>query len=105
MAKKWLHTFYLKVQFDGGTHAFFQFNKRYGYVLLRVQGGTDSCEQMGIVRRDNVLVIQFQGADKSGLQFGKEVKRTSQECNMSADRFTAGKTGDGLVYNCLENRS
>ena len=24
--KKWLHTFYLKVQFDGGTHAFFQFD-------------------------------------------------------------------------------
>ena len=103
--KKWLHTFYLKVQFDGGTHAFFQFNKRYGYVLLRVQGGTDSCEQMGIVRRDNVLVIQFKGADKSGLQFGKEVKRAAQECNVSADRFTAGKTGDGLVDNCLENGS
>ena len=35
----------------------------------------------------------------------KEVKRTAKECNVTADRFTAGKTGNGLVDNCLENGS
>ncbi len=42
---------------------------------------------------------------KAFSQLGQEVKRTAEKCNMTADRFSAGKTGDGLVYNCLENRS
>ena len=52
-----------------------------------------------------MFLIQFKGTDKGFSQFGQEVERTTQECNMSTDGFSAGKTGDGLVYNCLENRS
>ena len=50
-----------------------------------------------------MFIIQLQGSDKSSLQLRKEVKRPAKEGNVSADRFTAGKTGNGLVDNCLEN--
>ena len=33
------------------------------------------------------------------------MQRTAKKCDMTADRFSAGKTTDGLVDNCLENRS
>ena len=60
---------------------------------------------MGVLRKDGVFLIQLQSTDKGFSQFGQEVKRTTQECNMSTDRFTTGKTGNCLVDNCLENRS
>ena len=103
--KKRLHTFYLKIQLDGSPHAFLQFSQGNGNILLCIQGGADGCEQMRVVRCDNMFIIQLQGSDKSSLQLRKEVKRPAKEGNMSADRFTAGKTGDGLVDNCLENGS
>ena len=40
---------------------------------------------------------------KAALQLGEKVKRSSQECHMAADRFTAGQAADGLVDNRLEN--
>ncbi len=101
--KKRLHTFYLKIQLDGGPHAFLQFSQGNGNILLCIQGGADGCEQMRVVRCDNMFIVQLQGSDKSGLQLRKEVKRPAKESNVSADRFTAGKTGNGLVDNCLEN--
>ena len=58
---------------------------------------------MRIVRCDGVLVIQIQGADESCLQLGEEMKRTAEEGNMAADRFTAGKAADRLVDHRLEN--
>ena len=60
---------------------------------------------MGVLRNDGVFLIQLQSTDKGLSQFGQKVKRTTQECNMSTDGFSTGKTRDGLVYNCLENRS
>ena len=51
-----------------------------------------------------MLVIQLQSPYKSLLQFGKEMKRAAQKCHMSADRFTACKSGDSLIDYCLENR-
>ena len=101
--KKRLHTFYLKIQLDGGPHAFLQFSQGNGNILLCIQGGADGCEQMRVVWCDNMFIIQLQGSDKSSLQLRKEVKRPAKEGNVSADRFTAGKTRNGLVDNCLEN--
>ena len=60
---------------------------------------------MGVLRNDGVFLIQLQSTDKGLSQLGQEVKRTTQECNMSTNGFSAGKTGNSLVYNCLENRS
>ena len=59
---------------------------------------------MRILRNDRMLIIQFQSSDKRRLELGKEMQRTAKECYMTTDRFTAGKTGNRLVYNCLENR-
>ena len=33
------------------------------------------------------------------------MQRAAEKGNVAADRFTAGKTGNGLVDNCLENGS
>ena len=33
------------------------------------------------------------------------MQRTAKKCDMTADRFSAGQSTDGLVDNCLENRS
>lgn len=52
-----------------------------------------------------MLVIQLQGTDKGSLQLIQKVKGTTEKCNMAANRLAAGKTGNGLVYNCLENGS
>ena len=103
--KKRLHTFHLEIQFDGVPQAVCHICKGNCYLLLRIHGRTHSCEKMGILRCDSVLVIQFQGADKGSLQLIQKVKGTAEKCNMTADRLAAGKTGNGLVYNCLENGS
>ena len=50
-----------------------------------------------------MLVVQFQRADERGAQFREEMKRSSKKCNMAADRFSAGESADGLVYDGLEN--
>lgn len=63
--KKRLHTFYLKIQLDGGPHAFLQFSQGNGNILLCIQGGADGCEQMRVVRCDNMFIIQLQGSDKA----------------------------------------
>ena len=58
---------------------------------------------MRVVRRDDVLVIQLQGADKSRPQFREEMERSAQERYVSADRFAAGQSADGLVDHRLED--
>ena len=47
--------------------------------------------------------IKLQRPDKSGLKLGKEVKWTAEKSNVSANRLSAGKTGDRLVDNGLED--
>ena len=103
--KKRLHTFYLEVHLNGILQAVLHIGKGNGHLIFSVHGRTHGCEKVGILRCDGVFVIQLQGTDKSCLQLIQEVKRTAKECNMSADGFTAGKTGDGLVHHCLENGS
>ena len=58
---------------------------------------------MGIFRNDGVFLIKVQSADEAFAKLGEEVQRTAEEGNMAADRFAAGKTGDGLVYHRLKN--
>ena len=58
---------------------------------------------MRMVRRNNMFIIQLQRADKCSPELGKKVKRSSKKGHMAPDRFSAGKTADGLVYHCLKN--
>ena len=47
---------------------------------------------------------KLQGADKAGrAALGQEVQRAAEESDMAADRLAAGKTGDGLVDDRLED--
>ena len=103
--KQRLHTFHLEIQFDGVLQAVCHICKGNGYLILRIHSRTHGCKKMGILRCDSVLVIQLQGTDKGSLQLIQKVKGTAEKCNMTADRLAAGKTGNGLVYNCLENGS
>ena len=59
---------------------------------------------MGILRNYRVLLIQVQSADKAVPQLGKKMKRAAQKGNMTADRFSAGQSGDGLIDNSLKDR-
>ena len=58
---------------------------------------------MGIVRVDNMLVVQLQSADESRFQLIQKVQRTAQKSHMSANGFAAGQTGDSLVYHSLKD--
>ena len=60
-------------------------------------------KQMGVIRCNDLLRRQIQGADKGRAQLRKKMKRTAEECNIAADRLAAGQTADGLVDNRLEN--
>ena len=88
-----------------GIQLFLHLTKRGDYILFRVQRRADGCKKMGILWCDNVFVIQLESTDKRFSQFREEMKRSTEESNMSADWFSAGKTTDGLVYDCLKNRS
>lgn len=73
-----------------------------GDVFFGIQGGTDGCEQMGVVQVDDMFFVQFQGADKSLLQLRQKVQRAAQKGHVSPDRLAAGKTADGLIYHSLK---
>ena len=103
--KKRLHTFHLEIQFDGVLQAVCHIRKGNCYLILCIHGRTHGCEKMGILWCNGVFIIQLQGADKGCLQLIQKVKGTAEKCNMAANRLAAGKTGNGLVYNCLENGS
>ena len=93
---------------DLHLHLAFQFVLEFAQgdhsVFLRIQRRTDSCEQMGMVRRDDVLVIQLQRADESSAELREEVERSSKECHMPADRFSACESADRLVNHRLKDR-
>ena len=86
------------------TQSVFKICQGNRHIFLRIQCRTNRSKKMRILRNDRMLIIQFQSPDKRRLELGKEMQRTAKECYMTTDRFTAGKTGNRLVYNCLENR-
>ena len=73
------------------------------WLLFAVHGGADGGEQVGVLRRDGVLLIQLQGADKGFLQLRQEMQRAAQEGHVPADGLAAGQAADGLVDHRLEN--
>ena len=71
--------------------------------LIGIHRGTFRREQVSVVRRYDRVGPEIQRADECGLQLGKEMQRSAQERDVSADRLTAGQTADRLVYDRLEN--
>ena len=105
VGKERLHTRNLKVhlhrlleallhraQFDGGG------------VPGRGHRGAHRREEMGVLRHDRMLIVELQGADECLSKLGQEVKRSSEERNVAADRLAARKSADRLIDDCLENR-
>ena len=70
---------------------------------MGIQTGTDCGKQMGIIRDDGMLVVKLQRADEGCPQFTQKMERPAEEGNMPPDWTSTGQTGDGLVYNSLEN--
>ena len=60
---------------------------------------------MRVIRGNDLVRPQIQGADKCRAQLREEMKRSTEKRNIAADRLAACQTTDGLVDNCLENRS
>ena len=98
-----IQTLYLKCNLNFGVQTLDHVLCGDCLFLLGEKGRSGSCKQVGELRDNRVLLIQFQGTDKAFAKFGEEVKRSSQECYMAADRFTTGQAADGLVDHCLEN--
>ncbi len=58
---------------------------------------------MGMLRFDDMFLIQLQGTDKSGFHFREEMQGAAQKGHMAPDRLSAGKSADGLVDHGLED--
>ncbi len=58
------HALHLKFHFDIGGKFGRQLFHRIEGVLLRVQGGTYRCEKVGVLRVDDMGVVQLQRADE-----------------------------------------
>ena len=101
--KQRLHALYLSVHLDSLRQTADESLGVHFYFLAGVHGRAYSCEQMGVIRSNNLIRPQIQSSDKGGPKLGEEVKRTSQESHVSADRLSAGQAADSLVDNCLKN--
>ena len=77
--------------------------KQKGVILFCQKGRAHGGEQVGIGDLDDMLLIQMKLTDKGGLQLGQKVKRTSEKCDVSADRLSLSKAGDGLNDHGLKN--
>ena len=62
-------------------------------------------EQVGIGDLDDMLLIQMKLTDKGSLQLGQKVKRASEKRDMSANRLSLSKAGDGLNDHGLKDGS
>ena len=71
--------------------------------LDRVHGRAGRREEVRVVGNDRMLLIEVQGPDVGFPQLVEEVQRASEERDVSADRFAAGQSRDGLVADRLEN--
>jgi len=72
-------------------------------ILLYIHSRADGGKKMGVVRGNDLLSGQTEGADKGIAQFWKEMERPAKEGHVSADGLSAGQAADGLVHHCLEN--
>ena len=82
-----------------------EFRHGSGPFTLRIESRSYGSEQMRVLRDDRMFLIQVQSPDECLPQFTEKMKRPAEKCDISADRTATGKTGYGLVDNCLEDGS
>ena len=74
-------------------------------LLKIIEGTVANVPPQGGRKHPHQEMIQLQCADKCFAQLREKVKRSSEECDVSANRFTTSQSADRLVDNCLEYRS
>ena len=72
-------------------------------VLRTVQAGADRCEEMAVLRLDDLIPLQMEGADEGLAQLRHEVKRAAEEGDVATDRLALCEAGDGLIDDRLED--
>ena len=72
-------------------------------VGLAGKGGAGGHEEVGVLRDDDVLLVQVERDVEAVAQLGEVLQRAAEEGHVAADGMAAGKAGDGLVGHGLED--
>ena len=72
-------------------------------VLRAVQAGADRREEMAVLRLDDLIPLQMEGADEGLAELRHEVKRAAEEGDVTTDRLALCEAGDGLIDDRLED--
>ena len=100
-----VHTLDLGIHLDAMTKLLDEGRDGYSFRVLRaVQTGADRREEMAVLRLDDFVPLQMEGADESLAELRHEVERAAEEGDMATDRLTLCETGDGLIDDRLEDR-
>ncbi len=83
--------------------AFGQLAEGHGNSRVRIHCRADGREEMGVIRRDNLVSCKAQRADKRIFQLRQKVQRAAEKCDVAADRLAAGQAADCLIDDCLED--
>ena len=103
--EKRLQTLYLKIHLDMIRQTLLQLNDRDIQIFFRVQRRSHRRKEVGVFRRNRMLVVQIQSPDKGFPELRKEMKRTAQKCDVPPDRLSTCQSTDGLIDHRLENGS
>ena len=103
ISKEGFHPLYLEIHLDAVGQPFDQIVQAGSRLRIRVHRRADRRKQMRVIRGNDLVRPQIQGADKCRAQLREEMKRSTEKRNIAADRLAACQTTDGLVDNRLEN--
>ena len=103
ISKEGFHPLYLEIHLDAVGKPFDQIVQAGSCLRIRVHRRADRRKQMRVIRGNDLVRPQIQGADKCRAQLREEMKRSTEKRNIAADRLAACQTADGLVDNRLEN--
>ena len=102
--KERLHTLNFRIHTDAGPEPVDEIgDSEFCCILPAAEGGADGSKEMRVLRLDDLVTMQVQGADKGIPQLRHEVQRTAQEGHVAPDGLSLGQTGDGLIHHRLEN--
>ena len=100
-----VHTLDLGIHLDAVTELLDERRDGYRFRVLRaVQTGADRCEEMAVLRLDDLITLQMEGADEGLAELRHEVERAAEEGDVTTDRLALCEAGDGLVDHGLEDR-
>ena len=72
-------------------------------VLPGGQGRAHGHEELGSIRRPDLVLRQAEGLHEQPAGLRQEMERAAKECNRAPDGLAAGQAGDGLVHHRLQD--